>query len=181
MCRQKILLAIAIATMVINLGYSQSKKAGPVIKEYGKVWKVENTDYQTDNSKEFKVVFDIMDSPESHEKINSSIETAARFLNMHAQSGIPVEKMKVVLVVHNKASKDLMSDKSYHKRYGFKNPNAGLIQALLDSGVEIIFCGQSSISREIPHTSTLAGVKLALSAMTALVQLQDDGYQIIKF
>ena len=181
MYRYTLVLCLVVSFSLVNLGYSQDKKTGPVIKEYGKVWKVENPDYKTDNSKEFKVVFDIMDSPESHEKVNPTIETAARFLNMHAQSGISNEKMKVALVVHNKASKDLMKNDAYRNKYGLDNPNAPLLSALLDVGVEIIFCGQSSVSSGIPPSATIDGVQIALSAMTALIQLQDEGFQLIKF
>jgi len=167
--------------IAINAVSAQTKEAGPIIKEYGKVWKIENNGYKTDNSKEFKVVFDIMNSPDSHHEINTTIETAARFLNMHAQSGVPPEKLKVVLVVHNNASKDILTHKAYEKQFGTDNPNGNLVQALLDSGVQIIFCGQSSLSRSIPIAETIDGVQLALSAMTALIQLQDEGYQLIKF
>ncbi len=160
---------------------AQTKEAGPVIKDYGEVWKVEHPDFKTDTSKEFKVVFDIMDSPESHSDLNKNIETAARFLNMHAQSGLDRKHMKVALVVHNKASKDILRNDAYHKRYGVNNQNAILIQDLLDAGVDIILCGQSSLSRDFPIEESINDVQLALSAMTALIQLQDEGYQLIKF
>lgn len=175
------LRCICIAFFAFSFGYTQVKKAGPLIKEHGKVWKVENPDFKTDTSKEFKVVFDIMNSPEGHETVNTSIETAARFLNMHAQSGVPAEQMNVVLVVHNKASKDIMTDQAYLARYKTKNLNTHLIESLMDNGVQIVFCGQSSASRDIPASSTAEGVQMALSAMTALIQLQDEGFQLIKF
>jgi len=160
---------------------AQTKETGPVIKDYGKVWKIENQDFKVDLDKEYKVVFDIMNSPDSHAEVNKTIETAARFLNMHAQSGVPLKNMKVVLVVHNKASKDLITDIAYQKRYETDNPNTGLIKALMGSGTQVIFCGQSSLSRNFPKEDLIEGVQLALSAMTALIQLQDDGYQLIKF
>lgn len=172
-----IILLFLVSTPLL----AQNKEAGPVIENYGKVWKVENPDFTTDTTKKFKVVFDIMNSPDSHSEINKSIETAARFLNMHAQSGITADSLKVVLVVHNKASKDIITNAAYQDRYGLSNPNAGMVQELLDAGVDIIFCGQSSLSRDIPISDTIKGVELALSAMTALIQLQDDGYQLIKF
>ena len=62
-----------------HLLWSQTKEAGPVIKEFGKVWKVDQPDYKTKTNKEFKAVFDVMSSPESHEQINPWIETAARY------------------------------------------------------------------------------------------------------
>lgn len=161
--------------------FAQTKEAGPVIKNYGKVWKIDNQDFKVDPSKEYKAVFDIMNSPGSHAEVNKTIETAARFLNMHAQSGVPITNLKVVLVVHNKASKDLITHEAYQKRYRADNPNLELLEALMEAGGEIIFCGQSSLSRDFPKEELIGGVQIALSAMTALIHLQDEGYQLIKF
>lgn len=171
-----------IASLLMSFfSNAQSKNTGPVIKEYGKVWAIENTDFKVDTTMEFKAVFDIMNSPESHEVINTSIETAARFLNMHAQSGVPADQLKVALVVHNAASKDIISNVAYNKRFGTDNPNSKLIQALLDAGAKVIFCGQSSMSRKFPKEDLIEGVQLSLSAMTALIQLQNENYRLIKF
>ncbi len=173
-----IFLLFICATLVMS---SQGKKAGPIIEEYGKVWAIENTDFTTDASKIYKVVFDIMNSPEDVSQRNASIETAARFLNMHAQAGVPLENMKVALVVHNKASKDIINNEAYQKRYKVDNPNSAMVKALIETGVDFIFCGQSSVSRDFPTEETIQGVQLSLSAMTALIQLQNEGYRLIKF
>ena len=162
-------------------GNAQSKNAGPIIEPFGAVFKINNPDYATDTSATFKVVFDIMDSPEDLSALNPKIETAARFLNMHAQSGVPKENIKVALVVHNKASKDIITNAAYKQRYGVNNPNAKMIEALLEAEVNIIFCGQSSVSRNFPMEEVQPGIQLALSAMTALIQLQNEDYSLIKF
>jgi Uncharacterized conserved protein len=161
-------------------GISQEKTTGPVIADYGPVFKIENPDFKTDMTQEFKVVFDVMDSPESHTVLNQKLETAARFLNLHAQAGIPVTQLKVAVIVHNAASKDITHDEAYKARFGVANPNSGMVQALLDAGVEIIYCGQSSMARNFPKEDLIPGVKIALSAMTANIQLQNEGYRPIK-
>ena len=165
----------------VNNVVSQEKKAGPVIKDYGKVWQVQDPDYILEEEFVFKAVFDVMNSPDSHDLINPSIETVARYLNMHAQSGVSVDNLKAVVVIHNKASKDIMNDAAYQSRYGVENPNRKLLEELIDSGVDVIFCGQSSLSRDIPKEDIIEEVQLSLSAMTALIQLQDKGYKLIKF
>lgn len=169
-------------SFVFSIGIAQEeKKAGPIITNYGKVWPIENPDYKTNLETEFKAVFDIMDSPESLEDINKTIETAVRFLNMHAQSGVPKEQLKVTLVVHNKASKDIIHNEAYRSRYGVDNPNYEMVKALMDAGTEIIFCGQSSKSQNFPKEDLIQGCKISLSAMTTLIQFQSEGYQLIKF
>lgn len=164
-----------------GLAFSQIRKAGPVIENYGAVWEVEDQDFSTDPDVNYKAVFDVMSSPESHAAVNPSIETVARYLNMHAQNGVPRDHIKAALIIHNKASKDIMNQEAYRERYGVENPNHDLIKALAQAGVEIVFCGQSSHSREIGKEKIIAEVQLSLSAMTALIQLQDRGYRLIKF
>jgi len=166
---------------VCSSGFSQEKNAGPIVQNHGKVWKIDNADIKVDKAKEYKVVFDIMDSPEDTNAINAKIETAARFLNMHAQAGVPTQNLKAVFVVHNAASKDIILDDAYKNKYGTNNPNSDLMKELLRANVKVIFCGQSSVSRGFPKEDLIPGVQLSLSAMTALIQLQDDGYRLIKF
>ncbi len=177
------LLSLAFLGLIFSFTgiYGQTKSKGPVINGFGAVFQVDGADFQIDRTKEYKAVFDIMDSPESPTALNSSIETAARFLNMHAQSGVPAEQLKVALVVHHRASKDVMDNTAYTKRHGTDNPNQKLIRALLDAGAQIVFCGQSSNARDIPKEDLIEGVQLSLSAMTALIQFQDDNYRLIKF
>ncbi len=173
-----VLLLFCLHTAII---FAQEKKAGPVIASFGKVWEIEDPEFKTEREKEFKAVFDVMASPDAHTDINPRIETVARYLNMHAQAGVSTENIKAALIMHNKASKDLMTNEAYKRKFGTDNPNAELLASLMAAGVEIIFCGQSSLSRDIPMTEVIPGVKKSLSAMTALIQLQDEGYRLIKF
>ncbi len=174
-----LLLILACLTTLTTL--AQAQKTGPVIADFGPSWDIPNATYGTDTSKTFKVVFDVMNSPEDQKQVNPWMETAARFLNMHARNGVPPEQMKVALVVHNKASTDLLKDDAYRARFGVPNPNSGMLKQLMDAGVDVIFCGQSSMARHVPIETTVEGTQLALSAMTALLQLQDQGYRLIKF
>lgn len=174
-------LLLWMACCMGHLLPAQEKKSGPVIPGYGAVWEITNAGFATDTTKEFKVMFDIKNSPEAPEVRNAWIETAARFLNMHAQAGVPRENLHVALIVHNKASKDLLNDADYEKRYGVPNPNSEMLQELMAAGAQVIFCGQSSLSRNVPIESTVEGVQLSLSAMTAILQLTDKNYTLIKF
>jgi intracellular sulfur oxidation DsrE/DsrF family protein len=89
--------------------------------------------------------------------------------------------LKVALVVHNKASTDLLDSPHYQERFGVPNPNEDLLLQLMDAGAQVIFCGQSSRARNVPIEDTVEGVQLSLSAITALIQLQESGYHLIKF
>lgn len=168
-----------VLIIVAFSGFSQKTK-GPIIKNHGAVWEIENPDFKTDKSQEFKVVFDVKDGPESDTEINKNLNTVARFLNMHAQSGIPASQLTVALIVHGTAARNLLADQAFKERYKVDNPNRELVESLLEAGVEIIMCGQSSKTRELPKEDLIPGVKIALSAMTANIQLQNQGYRPIK-
>ena len=92
-----------------------------------------------------------------------------------------VDQLQVALVVHNNASTDLLDTNQYQERFGVPNPNADLLRELMDAGVQVLFCGQSSMARKVPIEDTVQGVQLSLSATTALIQLQESGYHLIKF
>ncbi len=160
---------------------SQDKAKGPVIEGYGAAWDIPGATYKTNTSGRFWAVFDVMNSPEDPGQLNPWMETAARFLNMHARAGVPVSRLKVALVVHNKASTDLLDTPFYEARFGVPNPNTGLLKELMEAGVQVLFCGQSSMARGVPIEETVDGVQLSLSAITALLQLQESGYHLIKF
>ncbi|MGB6153736.1 MAG: DsrE family protein [Pricia sp.] len=159
---------------------AQETSAGPILKNFGKVYKV-NPDYKVDTEMHYKVVFDIDSSAEAMDELSSSLNTPARFLNMQAQSGVPLENMSVALVIHGAAFKDILVDSAYSERFQTDNPTRDLVQALLSSGVEIILCGQTAGYRKVAKEDMIPGVQTALSAMNALVQLQSKEYQLIKF
>jgi intracellular sulfur oxidation DsrE/DsrF family protein len=175
------LLLLLFLTFIASNAIGQGKSTGPIIEKYGGVFQIPDATYKTDINHEFKVVYDIMSGATEGNQLNPYMESVARFLNMHAQSGVSPGQLNAVMVVHNNASKDLLNNESYNERYGMDNPNIGLLEALIDSGVEVILCGQSSLSRDIPIEQTVKGTKLALSAMTALIQYQDAGYRLIKY
>ncbi|NDV14902.1 hypothetical protein GO009_02595 [Muricauda sp. TY007] len=173
-------LPLFLLVFVTFSGISQETKSGPIVENYGAVWEIDNPDFKTDKSQEFKVVFDVKNGPESDTEINKNLNTVARFLNMHAQSGIPASQLKAALIVHGTAARNLLTDEAFRNRYKVDNPNRELVEDLLEAGVEVIICGQSSKTRGLPKEDLIPGVKIALSAMTANIQLQNQGYRQIK-
>jgi len=155
-------------------------RPGPIIEEFGAVFDVLESDWETPDVM-YRSVFDVRDPAESPDERNRGIETVARYLNMHARAGVPREKLHAVLVLHGGAAKGALSDDAHRERYGTANPDRELIHALIDAGAEVILCGQSAMSRGFPAADLAPGVRLALSAMTALVAYQQQGYSLIAF
>jgi len=159
----------------------QASKTGTVITEFGKTFDVKNPDFKTDISSELKVVFDVGRSFGDSTKVNPLLNTAARYLNMHVDAGVPIENLKVALVIHGGAANDILNTTKYTTKFGVPNPNTPLISALAKNGVQIILCGQTAAYRNINTSDVHPDIQFALSAMTALVQLQNDHYKLINF
>lgn len=171
-----------LAILFPSLICAQALQTGKLIPDYGKTYPVESPGFETDTTSLLKVVFDVNRSFEP-KNTNKLIETAARYLNMHEKAGVAIGNMKVALVIHGKAVKDVLQDEFYQAEFPEvnANPNLTLLQALAEKGVKIIVCGQSAAHYQVTREKADKNARFALSAMTALVQLQNDNYRIINF
>ncbi len=153
---------------------------GPVFEDYGPAAEVAAT-MPIPEGATFRVAMDA--AKQADEGVNLTMFSASRLINMHAKAGLPVDATQVAVVVHGKATLDLLTDGAYAARFdGADNPNTSLIAALTDQGVRIILCGQSAAAQGVDETADLLpGVEVALSAMTAHALLQADGYTLNPF
>lgn len=169
-------IAILLGAMLAFTAHAgpEDFAAGPIINGYGKFAPLE--DDRITSQSQFKVAFDIATAAEPGQ-VNRGIDSAARFLNMHAAAGVPLENIKLAIVVHGPAASDLLATRDD----GSENPNAPLIMALIDAGVTIELCGQTAAMKDIETDSLVPGVTVSLSAMTAHALLQQGGYTINPF
>lgn len=153
---------------------------GPIIEGFGPAAVVTDS-MPLPEGASFFVAFDTAKGSDG-EALNSTLESAARFMNMHGKAGVSAESINVAVVIHGGAAFDLLTPTAHKaRRDGAENPNAALIAALADANVRIILCGQTATYRDIGKADLLSGVELALSAMTAHAQLQQDGYTLNPF
>jgi len=148
---------------------------GPVIMEYGRVAQVEGAVPIAPDAT-FMVVFDVSDAAEAG-AISRRLESAARFLNMHVRAGVARENIRLAIVVHGAAARDL----TRQPQGGEANANVGLIASLVANGVDIYLCGQTAAHYDIGQDDLLPGVRLSLSAMTVHALLQQEGYTLNPF
>lgn len=154
---------------------------GPVLEDFGPVYFNGEVDFATPTDRDYKAVFEVATAADDPDARSAAIESAARFLNMHAQVGVERDRLGAAVVLHGGASRYALSDEAYRSRYGTDNPNTALLRALRGVGARIVLCGQSAASRGIAAAELAETVELALSAMTAIKLLQDEGYQIVAF
>lgn len=173
------LVASAVATS--DQGPSTpSRRLGPVVPSFGGAFEVPNPGLLPPKDQDLKLRFDVNVGPEPGE-LNTSFDTVARFLNVHAQAGVPRERVKAALVIHGTAGKDTLTNDEYRKRYGKDNPNVALLDELKAAGVRIYLCGQTSVSRNLPREVVTPAATIAVSAMTAHLVLEREGYVLNPF
>ena len=155
-------------------------KPGPVLADFGATAPVQQSEPVAKDAI-FKISFDVSTAAEP-DKINRTIESAARFINMQVAAGVPEENIHLAVVVHGGASFDLTSQAFFaaHKD-GKENASAAAIAQLQEHGVQFYLCGQSAAAHGITNADLLPGVKMSLSAMTAHALLQQQGYTVNPF
>ncbi|MDM7956142.1 DsrE family protein [Blastomonas sp.] len=154
--------------------------AGTVIADFGPVATVKGHEPLPANAT-FSVAFDVAEAAKPG-SLNRTLESAARFINMHAEAGVPRDAVRVAVVVHGPASFDLTTAAPYGKKHdGAANANLAAIAALIEAGAEIHLCGQSAAAQGIIRADLAPGVKMSLSAMTAHALLQQQGYTLNPF
>lgn len=167
--------------ILLTLFISLSIHAQKTVKDFGKVFTIEKPDLLLEKNKVYKVIFDVFKDSNKKSKKNPSIVTVARYINMHIQQGVPNENLKIALVLHGAATKNALNNNSYQNKYGKENPNSALLHALKQANVDIFVCGQSLYAKGFKETDTSKDVKISLSALTALVHYQSEGFHQINF
>ena len=175
-----VFLFILTKFLALNAQKTITKK-GPILKDFGKVYQLEKPELVLDKDTVYKVIFDVYTDRSNGEKLNPLLNTVARYLNMHAQQGVPIENMKVVVIIHGAATKNVLHATAYLKQFKKENPNTALLHALKNVNVKLFVCGQSYLANGFDSKDKSPDVKMALSALTVLVKFQHEGYQLITF
>ena len=163
------LLFLSILPCIVHADLS-SFTTGPAIEEYGPVADIDVT-WSTPKDAVLKHTFDVAKRADDG-ALNRTLVSAARFINMHARAGVDTDSIKVAVVVHGEALRDVATGTT---------SSDGLVAALVDHGVSIIVCGQSAAYYGVTAEDLLPGVEMALSAMTAHALLQQQGYTLNPF
>ncbi|WP_182865574.1 DsrE family protein [Rhodopirellula sp. JC639] len=110
-------------------------------------------------------------------KLNGAIEKVAKYVNIYAGAGAEPADVKIAVVFHGDATLAVLNPDAYADAFDVKsNPNLDLLHQLHESGVELYVCGQSLISKGSAPDDVAAFIDTAVSALTAVVNLQSDGY-----
>ncbi|MDI1324221.1 MAG: DsrE family protein [Algoriphagus sp.] len=128
---------------------------------------------------EYKVALDIYDKMRDSSAVNGALLEVARTFNLLVANGAPQEKVKVAAVIHAQSVLSILTDEAYKEKYGIPNPTLHLIAKLKEAGVELYVCGQNIGFYDIKPEQISPDVKIALSAKTALITLDQMGYSFL--
>jgi intracellular sulfur oxidation DsrE/DsrF family protein len=143
------------------------------------VFKIDPQALKYDPTLEYKVVLDIYDGIKDSTKVNGALLEVARTYNLLIANGAPREKVKVAAVIHGGSVFSILSEEVYMKRYQVSNPNLPLIAKLKEAGIELFVCGQNLGMFQLTAAQLTPDVKVALSAKTAFITLDQLGYSFL--
>lgn len=140
---------------------------------------VESPDELSDYTGVYKLIFDFAVGNADDLKngnINPGIQELIRIINLHKASGIPEDRMDIVVVIHGPGTMSFLGNDDYKKRFGISNPNLDLINQLKQKGIKLVVCGQTLALREIELDKMVTGMRKAYAARTTLSTYQLKGY-----
>ena len=173
-----LILSVLVLSLTLE-AHADEPTLGPAIEGYGPTFPVDDRDVALEKGATYRAVFDVARYSKDLESVNTKLVSVARFLNMHARNGTAVEDMDLAVVLHGAAVKNVLSHDAYRTRYDSDNPNLELVSRLHDAGVRFFVCGQSMKFGGVGKDELAGQAELALSAMTMLTVLQNDGYALL--
>ncbi len=181
--KQIITTVLSFIFLQISPVFGQENKAttGPVFKDVGEVYTIDNLGLPIDTALHYKAIFDIDKKQTNPAKPNNIILSLHRYYNMHTRYGVNKDNIHLVIILHGHSTKDALLSAKYKEKYGVDNPNVQLLKSLSAAGVKIYLCGQSMSWSGYSSKDILPEVKIALSAMTVLTVYQMQNYALIKF
>lgn len=156
---------------------AMSRFVSPVVKGYGAVVPMPDADELPE--KGTKVVFDVTAVNKDPAKPLPGLERAAVLLNLAGTAGLKPGDIEVAIVLHGDATSAALNDEAYRVLTGRDHPHSELIERLTDVGVKIMVCGQSLERRQLDVKKVRAEVKVAASAVSAIINYQSRGYTFV--
>ena len=169
-------LLIALTTMA---SAANPLPTTPGIPGEGPMHPFPDAAYQPQKDVIYKVVFAVTKAGDTPKEISPSLVRVARTVNLYASAGVPLSHLKFVAVASGPATGAILDDEHYKDKYGMVNPNLALIHKLRAAGIDVAVCGQAVLESNFETSWISHDVTLALSALTTITVLQQQGYALV--
>jgi intracellular sulfur oxidation DsrE/DsrF family protein len=158
-------------------GKSVQAPMTPGVEGYGKVVRLADAAHQPRSGT--RICVDVTRGGDPS-KLNPGIEKIAKYVNIYRGAGKQPADANIAVVLHGDATLTVLNSDAYAKRFSTKgNPNFNCLHKLHEAGVEIYVCGQTLVSQGEKPEDVMVFAHTAVSALTAVVNLQADGYSYI--
>lgn len=175
-----LLLVLALAGMThFAQAATPATSPAPAITTHGNAIVLPNATHQPDPNVRQRAVFNLTVAPASPDATDPGLERVARALNLFTASGVPPTQIDFVVLLSGGATDSALDDPAYRARHSVANPNLGLIAQLSAAGVQLFVCGQALHARQLGGNSLAPGIGVSLSALTSVIQLQQQGYALV--
>jgi len=151
----------------------------PAIAGYGRMHPLPKSAYKPDPAKTYRVIFSLSKAGQKPDEVSPSLDRVARTVNLYVASGVPLSHLKFVAVASGDATGIVLDDAHYKTTFGVSNPNLPLIVALRHAGVDVAVCGQAVAEHKFEYEWVDSSVTLALSALTTITTLEEQGYHLM--
>jgi intracellular sulfur oxidation DsrE/DsrF family protein len=146
---------------------------------YGNMHYLPNSAFKPQQNQNYKVVFSVTQGTKQPGMVNPALDDVARTVNLYVAAGVPLDHLKFVAVVSGAATPLTLDNAHYQAAYGVSNPNLPLIAELKKAGVTVAICGQAAAEHHFEYDWIDADVTLALSALTTITTLEQQGYALM--
>lgn len=129
----------------------------------------------------YKVVYDIH-SDDLAAGISRGLYYARGLFEAFRKQGVEAGQVDAHLVLHGDAAAMLLVDETYQLAINDPfavNPNAKIVQDLVDLGVSVEICHSAMRSKGWKPKDVLPNVTIVHDGYTRLIKLQNDGYAYI--
>jgi intracellular sulfur oxidation DsrE/DsrF family protein len=173
-------LAAAMIVLMTSTTASSSPLQDPAIPGFGATHTAPGAAERPDPALRYRVVFSVSKAAARPDLVNPSLEKVARYLNLLAEDGVRPKAGDVVAVLHGPATFAALSNTAYAaKTTDGMNPNLKLIEQLRAAGVIVSVCSQALHGQRIPPNDVQSGVRVDVSALTTITNLQLRGFALV--
>ena len=177
------LVASLIATTANAATPSSAEPNGfwttPTVQGYGNIHYLKDSAFKPQPGNTYKVVFALTQAPKQPDKVNPALDHVARTVNLYVASGVPLSNLKFVAITYGAATPLALDDAHYRAAFGVPNPNLPLIAELKKDGVTVAVCGQAVAEHHFQYDWVNSDVTLALSGLTTVTTLEQQGYALM--
>ncbi|EIL99987.1 MULTISPECIES: DsrE family protein [Rhodanobacter] len=170
---------ILAGTLGLLLSVGAAAAPSQAITASGNFHPLPHAAFQPSKTATYKVVFGMTKASAKPDQVNPALERVARTVNLYVSAGVPLDHLKFVAIAYGPATALVLDNAHYHAQFGVDNPNLPVIAQLHKAGITVAVCGQAVAEHHYQNAWVAKDAEVALSALTTITELQQQGYALM--